>query len=262
MVGYQNVPVTQALLEAVEREAAGETIAEVRIGLGYTAVVLEDGRTGIAYTLQGGPKACCAILDEAGSLKGRRAEELLHRAFTGHGVWRSIGVATINAMAPQGDLPEVEGNIVEFLNAGKDDRVGMVGYFAPLMTLKERVGELIVMEDQPLDAPHIHPSHLEQQLLPGCTVAILTAVTVVNGTFDKVIRHCGDAREIVLLGPSTPMYPQVLAPYGITVLGGIRVADFAELLRVIGEGGGTRQLGATVRKVNVRIPKAGNRAGT
>jgi len=39
------------LIDILEPSCSGNVIRDVRIGLGYTAVQLDDGRTGVAYTM-------------------------------------------------------------------------------------------------------------------------------------------------------------------------------------------------------------------
>jgi uncharacterized protein (DUF4213/DUF364 family) len=60
----------------------------------------------------------------------------------------------------------------------------------------------------------------------------------------------------MLLGPSTPYAPEILAARGVTILSGMQVTDVALGLRVISEGGGTMRLLPAMRKVSVRIRKA------
>jgi len=51
--------------------------ADVRVGIGYTAVALEDGRCGLAFTLHEKEYESCSVLAEAGTLVGRKASELI-----------------------------------------------------------------------------------------------------------------------------------------------------------------------------------------
>ncbi len=70
---------------------------------------------------------------------------------------------------------------------------------------------------------------------------------------DGLLALCGNARDIVILGPSTPFVPEVFAPRGVTMLSGVQVTDAALALRIISEGGGTQKLQPAMRKVNLRI---------
>ncbi|NIR12856.1 MAG: DUF4213 domain-containing protein, partial [Desulfobacterales bacterium] len=52
-------------------------VRDVRIGLGYTAVLLEDGQAGVALTFHQRLTRGCAVLDGLHPLAGKRAHELL-----------------------------------------------------------------------------------------------------------------------------------------------------------------------------------------
>jgi uncharacterized protein len=57
--------------------AAEHRVADIRVGLGYTAVALEDGRCGLAYTLHEKEYESCTVIAEAGTLVGRKSSELI-----------------------------------------------------------------------------------------------------------------------------------------------------------------------------------------
>ena len=64
------------ILELLPTLAAGHYATDIRIGLGYTAVLLENGRCGLAYTLHEQEYESCGVVPEAGTLSGRRVIEL------------------------------------------------------------------------------------------------------------------------------------------------------------------------------------------
>jgi hypothetical protein len=97
------------------------------------------------------------------------------------------------------------------------------------------------------------PESEEERLLPQCQVAIVSATALLNRTLDAILDYCRGAREIAILGPSTLFLPSVFASRGVTILSGIEVTDSRQALRVISEGGGTRQLGKSIRKVSLRV---------
>jgi uncharacterized protein (DUF4213/DUF364 family) len=89
-------------------------------------------------------------------------------------------------------------------------------------------------------------------ILPRCQVVVVSATALLNRTLDALLDLSGNAREIAILGPSTPLLPQVFAPRGVTLLSGVQVIDPGRVLRLVSEGGGTRQLGRSVRKLTLR----------
>ncbi len=233
--------------------AADHYAADVRIGLGYTAVLLEDGRCGLAYTLHEEEYETCCVIPDAGTLAGRKASELAAWVKMSDTTACAIGLATLNAIigSPVG---AVESDILNLLPVGPDDSVGMIGYFGPLVgPLRERARELHVFERRPNPGYGILPESAAQDLLPQCRIVILSATTILNHTVDALLDSCKAAKEIVLLGPSTPFMPEIFSSRGVTILSGLQVIDASYVLRVVSEGGGTRQFGRAARKLTLRI---------
>jgi len=227
-------------------------VAEVRIGLGYTAVLLEDGRCGLAYTLHEEAYESCCVVGEAGTLAGRSAPQLAAWIKSSDTTACAVGLATLNALIGPPDRA-VESDIVDLLPVGAHDAVGMVGYFGPLISpLKKRARVLHVFERRPDSGGGSLPESAARDLLPECQIIIMTATTLLNHTIDGLIELCKNAREVALLGPSTPFLPEVFGNRGVTILSGLQVVDAPQVLRVVSEGGGTRQFGRSVRKITLR----------
>lgn len=66
--------IVEELIANAAALSSAKTVADVRIGLGTTAVLLSDGACGLSYTMHPGTGAHCHVLDEAGSLSGREAK--------------------------------------------------------------------------------------------------------------------------------------------------------------------------------------------
>jgi uncharacterized protein (DUF4213/DUF364 family) len=232
--------------------AANRSIVDVRIGLGYTAVQLDDGRCGLAYTFRDDVPEGCSVVEEAGSLTGRPAGELCEWTRSLDLLASAVGLATLNALV-EPPRHAVGTDLIELLAAGPDDVVGMVGYFGPLIApLRKRAKTLHVFERRAHSEPGILPDWAAQTIFPGCTIVILSATALLNRTLDGLLEKCGSAREVVVLGPSTPLIPEAFALHGVTLLSGIQVMDPRHLLRIVSEGGGTRRFGQSVRKLSVR----------
>jgi uncharacterized protein len=242
------------ICESFLPQAAGHSAADVRIGLGYTAVLLENGRCGLAYTFRHQTGGGCCAFREAGSLCGRPAAELLAYANSTDVIGSAVALATVNALADPPTDSVVDA--LDFVGAGAEDQVGMVGFFAPLAgPLKERCKALYIFERRPDRSHEVLPEEAQADILPRCQVAIITATSLLNRTLDNLLGYCRNAREVMLLGPSTPYAPEVLAAKGVTILSGSRVTDAARALRVVSEAGGNMDLKSAVRKFSVRIRK-------
>jgi uncharacterized protein (DUF4213/DUF364 family) len=245
--------ITDELLELLAEKAEHRVIRDVRIGLGYTALLLDDGGCGLAYTFRDEAEEGCSVLQQAGTLTGRSAREVVAWANALDAVTAAVGVATLNALI---DPPAnaLEADVRELIQVRPNDVVGMVGYFGPLVAfLRDRVARLHIFERRPAEEPGVHPAWTAPMLLPECDVVIITSASLVTRALDALLESAIRAHELVLLGPSTPMLPEVFAKRRVTLLSGVHVIDSAGLLRVVSEGGGTRKFGTAVRKLTLRL---------
>jgi hypothetical protein len=86
-------------------------------------------------------------------------------------------------------------------------------------------------------------------------VALVTSTALITDSLDALLEAAAGRREVALLGPSTPLLPEVFAETPVTWLSGIRIESPAKVLRVVSEGGGTRAFSPYVQKVNLRLPR-------
>jgi uncharacterized protein (DUF4213/DUF364 family) len=239
---------TEALTIAAKHHAT-----DIRIGLGYTAVVLEDGRCGLGYTLHEQEHESCTAIPEAGELAGRSASELIAWIKQPDEIAAAVGLATVNALIPIPDSA-VESDILQLLSTGPEDVVGMIGYFGPLVApIKNSCKILHIFERKPIPDLGVLPDSAAADLLPQCNIAVISATTLLNRTMDDLLNYCKSAREVAILGPSTPFLPKVFKKRGVTILSGVHVLDAQRILRIVSEGGGTRKFGAAVRKLTLRV---------
>ncbi len=63
--------VVDRLLEVLEERLRRRAVVDVRVGLGYTGVLLDDGAMGVAYTFRHSTPRGCTVVARAGSLTGQ-----------------------------------------------------------------------------------------------------------------------------------------------------------------------------------------------
>ena len=244
----------ERLLEKGMDLAGNQIVTDLRVGLGYTAVEVSYRDVGLAYTFSHDIGRRCTVVKETGEITGRSAKELLGWMRKGDLLSTAIGLATLNALL-QPYLPESLGkDFLQFLNMGPNDRVGMVGFFPPLIQpIRRRCGELLIFERQINRGKGLLGPEEIRSRMPDCSIVILTATTLINQTFDQITRHIGGAREAVLLGPSVPLLPDIFEKTPITYLGGIQMIDGKKSLQIVSEGGGTPRLmnSGSVKKIVV-----------
>lgn len=232
--------VQKRLVDFLKPCVADQKIADVRVGLGYTVVRLDNGHAGVAWTPKS-DSACCTHVKDAGTFTGRPATELLEMLGNEtSAIGRAIGLATANALLVGMPSPgTVQDEVIASLKLTPEDRVTMIGYFAPVIANIRKIGcQLDIVELNSFHSDTLTPEQ-GHDAMAGCTVAIVTGTSLINGTFDEVVAGLKTPRAAVLLGPSSPLCPDVFKGTPITHVAGSRVRDPEAVLRVISEGGGT-----------------------
>ena len=235
-------------------KAKKHTVKDVRVGPGYTAVVLDNGKCGVAYTFRADASKGCGLIKEAGTLAGRNASELIHFYPTHNSIKSSIGLAAINALVNY-DVPgKIKGDILEVLDVKPEDKVAMVGYFAPLIPkLEEKTENIYIFEQKDLDEKYIVPEKDREKILPTCNIVLLTSTTLVNKTFEYFTEFTKKAKSCAMLGPSTPLVPEFFKEKGFTLLSGVEVIDVEKVLTIVSEAGGMGKFKKHVKKVNIPL---------
>lgn len=240
--------------ELLDAACSEHVVRDVRLGLGYSAVRLDDDRTGVAYTFRDEHMAGCTVFMGARPLAGKPVRELLGFLASSDKIESALGLATANAVANTDEIVGVSGDVLEAVKIVPTDRVGMVGFFGPLIpVLRDRVPELLIFEENTEGMPNTLPSSEAMKRLPECDVALITSTTIINGTIDDLLEAATGCRETVLLGSSTPCVPDAFRDTSVSLLAGMTVVDSAGILQVVSEGGGTRFFAPYVKKWNVRL---------
>lgn len=238
----------ERLLETVD----DAVVEDVRVGAFWTAVVVRRGverRCGLASALReaehihgAGPS-----VQEAGRLIGRDALELAQLVHSVSLMEVSIGMATVNALIPAPERPWEEGNAEEVLaRCGAGKNVALVGHFPFAESLRARVGDLWVLELRPHGADL--PAEAAPQVIPQADVLAITAMTLLNGTFDGLMALRRPDARVMVLGPSAPLSP-ALFDCGVHMISGSLVEQVDAVLAAVSQGATFRQ----VHRAGVRL---------
>jgi uncharacterized protein (DUF4213/DUF364 family) len=247
-------PIIEALIETALAWNSQERVADIRVGLGYTAVKLESGKAGVACMLGHRlGKGTCSLLPQAGTLTGIEVGQAIPFCRSQNVVEASIGLATLNALIDwTGDAGSSNEELVELLHINQHDRVGVVGQIAPIVNaIRQRANTCVVFDEGKVGQEGITDTAQEREMLPQCDVVILSATSLLNHTFDGLLIQASGAREICVMGPSTPLLPEVFRVRGVTLLAGCQITDANQILRIVSEAGGTKCFGKVSKKVNI-----------
>ena len=215
------------LYELILPEAKSRKVADLRIGLGYTGVRLDNDSTGIAAVLFDALPHGCTVMSAAGNFAGSPATALLQYLVGGKNPLEiAIGLATANALIEPPPTDAVDDReATTYLNLQKGVKVAMVGLFAPLVDRIRATGaELTIIEKNSARIEILGDAE-KKDALQSCDVAIITATTLLNNTFEETINLLGTPRAAAIMGPSTPLMPAIFHETPVTHLGGVLVAD-------------------------------------
>ena len=235
------------LLQEAGGKLEGRSVADVRIGMSYTAVMLDDESCGLAGTIDEYHAACCTAIPDAGNLIGKSATEVATFAVEPDPVAAAVGMATLNAALNRAG--EKGPDAMELLPVDKA-KVGMIGHFGPYVAeLRMRASELLIFERKSVSEGTL-PDWAVERLLPECDVVIATSITLVNKTLDHLLDLATGV--VALVGPTTPM-TRSLAARGVSHLFGVVVTDPDRVLTVVSQAGGTHRFRGAVKKVHLDL---------
>jgi len=232
--------IQQKIIDFLQPFTEAIKVADVRVGLGYTSVRLDNGNTGLAWTGKSQLSGCTHEA-KAGTLAGRPAGELLNMlASSNNPLSRTIGLATANALAAGLPRPEsTRAEVLDLVNIQASDHVVMVGFFGPLMPALRQTGCRLDILELNSDRPGTISPRDGREPLAACGVAIITGTSIVTGTLDGLLAGLRNPRAVVILGPSSFMRPEAFAGTPVTHIAGVRVRNPAAVEKIVSEGGGT-----------------------
>ncbi|MDD3199796.1 MAG: DUF364 domain-containing protein [Eubacteriales bacterium] len=242
----------------------GRSIHDVRIGLGLMAVELDNELVGVTYVLSNEIERTCAALPQAGSLVGMKADEIALWAVEGKNVIRNaLGLAVLNSVADFESLEQInssqDADAVFSVDIRPEDTIGIIGHIGPVINkLAGRKNRILIFErDESKGTAETYPESAQSDLLPKCQVVFITSSTLINGTLDPLLKYCTNARDIVMVGSSTPLYPEAFTGTGVSVLSGTRwlSSNKDSILAGVSQYAGIKQLMKYGQKISVKVAK-------
>lgn len=199
-------------------------------------VFLQDGTAAPFYVSLPGtlealharfPEPARTRLPLADCLDGWNMSTLPERALA-LGAWNALSQ---HLLRRAGFVFPARGSVAGF-EPERGERIGMVGYFCPVIDRLVEAGiEVLVVEQQPGRVPARDHVELSEDLaaLKTCRLVYCTASALINDTLGQVLDNCAAAEAVDLIGPSGSGLPDLLLARGIHAVGGVSFADSAAL---------------------------------
>jgi uncharacterized protein len=152
----------------------------------------------------------------------------------------SLGMAAVNALLEVDEAQVTDRNASEeIIQRGRGKRVVVVGHFPFIPSVRQSVGHLDVLELHP--GPGELSPETAAEVIPLADVVAITGTSLLNRTFDGLIRLCRPDAFVLVLGPTTPL-SHVLFDYGVDLLAGTQVVDPIAALTTLSQGAIFRQM--------------------
>ena len=182
---FKSGTILNRLYETLAQTAKDRQIADLRLGLSYVGVKLDNGNAGIAALVPDRSFRSCTVLKEAGTYAGANASDLLGYLVEGqNSLHRAIGLAVANSLikAPSDQTEDREATT--YFNLQPGEQVVMVGLFAPLV---KTVGVALVSRtgsDLCRDAGEGAMASLVETA--GAVIAILVSLPLFQAAWDML----------------------------------------------------------------------------
>jgi hypothetical protein len=221
-----------------------DRIAAALSRIGTPAALKTVARHGMKVNvLLGDTRARLQALDPA-ALARRDAADLAQGLVAGDAGERSVALAAVNALSRHlldraAFTPDFATNSMGSLALGPGDRLGMVGFFPPLVRRAREQGVPLTVIELKSELVQESPGltvTLDPARLAGCSEVVCTSTALLNDSLDALLAHARGCREFVLIGPSAGCVPDPLFARGVTALGGAWVTDPAAFMERAGRG--------------------------
>ncbi len=249
------------VLLAAKPYLEGKTIKDIVVGVSLVGIELSDGTVGISYLLGDVRQSGCSAFTLLSDICGKPAFDIAEWTVSGKSNFqRSVAAAVLSAASNDLKLPSDLGTDIPFdLEIRSTDTVAMVGYIKPIVNALEPRCERLIIFDEGLarrgGSDLVAATSEQAVLIPTCDIVLISGTTTINGTIDDLLTMCTSAREIIMVGPSTPMFPEGYKGTRLTGLAGSNWDNSKkdEIFRMISLACGVKNISHLMQKKISRI---------
>ncbi len=199
----------------------------------FGAIVLEDDSVGLMFVLLDDTLHQINDRFDPKSLVGTDPAELAMEFQDRDPARKALALGAINAIGQHviraSQLPlDTETNSIAAFDPRPEDRIGMVGFFPPLverlraarmdLTVIELKSELIQQEDR-------FQVTLDPAALKRCNKILCTSTVLLNDSVDRMLEYCTHADQLAIIGPSAGFLPDPLFDRNVDTVGGNQIVD-------------------------------------
>ncbi len=227
------------------------TIDRIIAGIHFTFVQLSNGYCGIA-AVDHNMINCCKSRNKdfgifsPGKMHGEKLIDLINFSENSP-ILSFVKIAAINAVSAE--LTEKAGYKViesmdplDLLEIDNRKAICIVGAFTSyIKKIAESPSKLTILE---LDKSAIQEEYQKYfaparefiKVLPQSDIIIITGSTLVNNSLDELLAAIPPIKQVIIVGPSAGIFPEVLFSKGVNIIGSTKITDPDQIFYAVGEG--------------------------
>lgn len=203
----------EVLKELINYYSNGKLVNKIHYSL--KAVLVDTGNCGVSSIYQK-PNSIEKYLNKP-------VKNILDLCFSDNYFETGIGLATLNSLIKVNENKVIKENGKNLLiEKGRNKNVAVIGHFPFVEKMGKEFKQFHVFDKKPI--LNDLPEDKIPELLPEAEVVAITGSTLVNHSFENVMKHISKNAFVIMLGPSTPN-SEILFDYGIDVICGSIVID-------------------------------------
>lgn len=235
-----------------ESQFSTTTIKRLHIGPFFAALQLSSGFCGLTSVEQSNLSCCARTRSREntpfspGNISGKKLLDLFSWPAESE-LLNIVKLAAINAVSQElistSDYTIIEDkDPIELVDLNNSKTICVVGAFDSYMRkIANSSSKLIVLELNEPAVPdefkqYYSPAANASSVFPEADVIIITGSTLVNNTLDHILEIIPPNKQVIIVGPTAGLIPDVLFQHGIQIIGATRVVDADRLFRAIAEG--------------------------
>lgn len=245
---------TYDLLYSKYREHLENIIIEkVQVGIFLTAVKLSNGYCGVASSDLDSTINCCHKQKRdfgdftPGNINGQKVLDLFNFNDDSK-VLDRVKHAALNAVSAE-IIANSKYKIVEdkdpfdLLDLKGQKTICIVGAFQSyIKKISATHHKLHVLElnESALTEEHKKyyvPAANASEVLPLSDIVIITGLTIANNTLDDLLSLIPSDKQVIIVGPTSGLIPDVLFKHNINIIGLTKITDPDRMFTVVSEGG-------------------------
>ena len=179
------------------------------------------GQLGTAFLLLEEVLVVDPVAIEPDSIPNMEAVEMAKWAVdpNEHVVKRMLGIATMNAIASsEQDLSNGKKvDAATLVDIKPSDTIGVIGWIRHLVQTAGKKAQKVIVFDN-AEADFVYPPETQDELLPTCDVVFISGTSFINQSIDHILSICQNAHDIIIAGPTTPMFPNAYRDTNVTII--------------------------------------------